>query len=138
MAIHSRKIKNLELDIDGNSVECQVTNFQITNNAGDPEKIYTMCPSGVDEEEQDPDWSLQITFFADWRDGGFSDFLFQNQGEVADFTADWHPDIPEEHVRFTGQVRLRVPSVGGEVRTTETQELTLTILGVPAYTRVGA
>lgn len=135
MSIHNRKLKVITLDIGGTDFECQVSNWQMVNNADDGDKIYSFCPDGEDTEEVDPDWSLQLTFFSDWTSGGVSDYLMQHAGEVVTFQLDHHPDIPAEHVRWDGKVRLKAPSVGGDVRTTETQEITLGVIGKPNYTR---
>jgi hypothetical protein len=140
MTIHSRKIKLIEFSLGTDpadiAFECQVQSWNINNNTEDGEKIYTLCPTGEDEEETDPDYSLSITAYADWRSDGFSDFLWANDGETVAFTLHHHPDIPAEHVSWTGQVKIKAPTVGGEARTTEMTEVELSIIGKPVYARV--
>lgn len=138
MSVHQRKIKQIVFSLDAETFECQVRSWQLNNNTEDGEKIYTQCPDGEVREETDPDWSLDITALSDWREDGFSDWLTQHDGETVDFVLDHHPDIPAEHVRWTGQVVIKAPSVGGEARATEQTEITLQCVGKPVYSRVTA
>lgn len=133
---HHRKIKVVQFALNGTQFECQVQTFRIVNNTELGDKQYALCPGGEFREEGDPDYTLELVVYADWRLDGISDFLVTHDGELADFTADWHPDIPGEHIRRTGKVYLRDPGLGGEPRQTETHELTLSIEGVPTYERV--
>lgn len=135
MAVHSRKIKLIEFAIGATQFECQISSWTLENNSDDGEKFYTLCPDGEFREEAEPDYALSLTFFSDWRSGGLSDFLVANDGEDATFTLDHHPDIPAEHVTWTGTVRVKAPNVGGDARTTETQEITLQVIGKPVYVR---
>jgi hypothetical protein len=139
MAIHKRKITLVEFSLGTDpsdiAFECQLNAWTLNNNTEDGEKIYTLCPTGEDEEETDPDYSIDLTFFADWRSDGISDYLWAHDGETVDFVLNHHPDIPAEHVTWTGQVKIKAPSVGGEARTTEMTETTLNFIGKPEYTR---
>lgn len=135
MSIHHRRLKLLELSIDAVQFECQLRSWKVNNDTDDGDTVYTFCPDGEDREEVDDAYSLELAFFADWRSGGISDFLWDNDGEVVDFQLDHHPDIPGEHVRWTGQLHVKAPSVGGEARTTEVTEVTLQIIGRPTKTR---
>lgn len=137
MAVHHRKLKLIQLALDSANFECQVQTWNMTNNTEDGDKQYAFCPDGEFRETGEPDYALELTLFADWRSAGISDFLFANDGQVASFVLDHHPDIPAEHVQWSGQLYLKAPSVGGEARQTETHELTLNIVGQPTYTRVG-
>jgi hypothetical protein len=138
--VHHRKIKQIAfaLGTDPTDVnfECQVASWQLVNNTEDGERFNTQCPDGEFREEADPDYALELTFFADWRSDGISDWLWTHKGERVAFTLDHHPDIEAEHVRWTGFLLVRAPSVGGEARTTEQTEVTLQIEGEPAYERV--
>ena len=139
MPVHQRKIKQVQFtlgnDPDDIAFECQLQNFTIANNTDDGDVIYTLCPDGESREESDDDYALELTFFADWRADGISDFLWDHDKEVIGVTLDHHPDIPGEHVRFTGQVRIKAPNVGGEARSTEMTEVTLPFIGKPLKTR---
>lgn len=135
MSVHNRKLKLIEFAIGVTQFECQLSNWNLENNSDDGEKFYTYCPDGEFREEAEPDYALSLTFFSDWRSGGISDFLVENDGTNATFTLDHHPDIPAEHVTWTGTVRIKAPNVGGDARTTETQEITLQVVGKPLYAR---
>jgi hypothetical protein len=140
VTIHKRKLKLVEFtlgtDPDDLAFECQLSSWTINNNTEDGDKLYTLCPTGEDQEETDPDYSIDLTFFADWRSDGISDFLWQNDGATVALKLDHHPDISAEHVRWTGTVVIKAPSVGGEARENEVTETTLQFIGKPVYTRV--
>lgn len=134
-AAHNRRLKLINLSIGSTSFECQVSSWTLQNNTDDGDLMYTFCPDGVFREEVDPDYALTLTAFADWRSGGLSDFLVANDGTTATFVLDHHPDVPEEHVTWTGNVVVKAPNVGGDARATETHEITLQCVGKPVYTR---
>lgn len=137
MPNHHRRLKVIEFVLGGTAYDCQIRSWQMVNNTPDGEKVYTFCSDGSGEyrEEVDPDYALTFTYDADWTSGGISDYLTENDGELVVFTLDHHPDVPAEHVTWTGNCTLKAPSVGGEARVTETQEITLQVEGKPAYTR---
>lgn len=144
MTVNHSKIKQIgfSLDADGAAgpgtamqFECQISNWTLTPPQEDGERHYTLCPDGEFVEDVEPVWSLELTFFSDWIVDGISDFLATNAGKVADFVLDHHPDVPTAHVTWTGQVKLKCPPIGGEARSTETQTVTMTCIGEPAYAR---
>lgn len=136
MAAHNRRLKTITFTLDGSSFECQLSSWTLANNTEDGEKMFTFCPDGEFREEADADYALELKFYSDWRSAGISDFLVTNDQENAAFVLDHHPDIVGEHVRWTGTVKVKAPSVGGDVRTTEVTEVTLQCIGKPAYTRI--
>lgn len=138
MSAHNRKLKVITFELDGAEFQVQISNWNLENNSADPETTYTYAPDGEFNEDVDPDYSLTLTFFADWRSAGISHYLWSNDGATVEFTLDHHPDIPAEHVQWTGEVKIKAPNVGGEVRTTEVTETTLKCIGKPDYDRVGA
>lgn len=131
-----RRLKQIQFQLGANSFECQVSSWQIQNNTDDGDKLYTYCPDGEYISETDADYALNLQFFADWKVNGISDFLVANDGLDVAFTLDHHPDIVGEHVQWTGTCRVKAPTVGGNVRTNETGEVTLKIVGKPTFTRV--
>lgn len=133
--LHNRKIKTIVFDLGGSTFQCQVENIQIVNNTPDGEKIYSMCPDGEAIEETDADFALQIRYFSDWRVGGISDFLQTHDGQDVAVEFEHHPDIPAEHVIWTGTIRVKAPTVGGDVKVTERQEATFQFIGKPDYAR---
>lgn len=139
MSIHKRKITLIEFTLgtglSAKSFECQVSSWTLNNNTEDGDKIYTLCPTGEDREETDPDYSLDVTAFSDWRSDGFSDWLWAHDGETVAFQLDHHPDIPAEHVMWSGSMIVKAPSVGGDARENEVTETTFQIIGKPTYAR---
>lgn len=132
---HARKSKQILLDIDGNQFECQVEDVEIINNTPDGEKGFTLCPEGEYREETDPDFAIRILYLADWRTSGISDYFELNDGETVAFQYDKYPEIPAEHVRWTGTFVIKKPSVKDTARTTEKPEVTFQCIGEPEYTR---
>ena len=133
MEAHNRKLKIIEFSLDGDQFECQLNSWKIVNNTEDGERMYTFCPDGEFREETDPDYALELKFFSDWRSDGISDWLILHDQATVVFQVDHHPDIAAEHVRWTGSLKVKAPSVGGDARTTEITEVTLQIVGKPTY-----
>lgn len=134
MAAHNRKLKVIEFGLGATQFECQVSSWNVANNTEDGERHFTFCPDGEFREDGEDDYALELTFFSDWRSAGISRYLTQNDKTVVAFTLDHHPDIPAEHVTWTGNVKLKAPTVGGDARTTEMTEVTLQIVGKPVFT----
>lgn len=137
---HQRRLKAVQFALDGQSFECQLRNWNFDPGEQDGDRLYTFCPdeTGANQviEETDPEPELTLEFLSDWRVGGISDFLWQNRGQMASVSIVHHPGRPDERVQFSGQVLLKAPAVGGEVRTTEVQEVTMQVLFVePLYQR---
>jgi hypothetical protein len=134
--VHNRKLKLLELEIEGNRYECQLSSWKIVNNTEDGEKFFTFCPDGEFREETDDDYSLELKFYADWRaPNGISEWLWEHDKQTVDARILHHPDIAAERVQFDQPIVIKSPDIGGEVRTTELTELTLPIIGRPTKTR---
>lgn len=136
MSVQVRRLKLLELTIGTVSVECQLNSWTLDPGTQDGDRLYTYCPDGVAIAETDNEPTLQVKLYADWRATGFSDFVWSNPNTVVAFTLDHHPDIPAEHVRWTGQLLIKPAPVGGDVRGNEETEMTFQIIGDPVYTRV--
>lgn len=135
MTANHRKLKIITLDIGGSRFEAQCKSWKINNNSKPGSPVYTYAPDGAFVDETDPDYSLSLAFFADWRSGGVSDFITQHDGETMTFQLDHLPDIPAEHVRWTGSLQITAPTVGGDARTTEESDVEYSIIGKPVYTR---
>ena len=138
LGVHTRRLKIIVFTLNGVDFSCQLNNWNLLNNTVDGVKTYTYCGNPSEfRTETDNDWSLQLKFYADWRFGGISDYLINNSRAVAGFTLDHMPDIVGEHVRWTGNCVIKAPTVGGDIRTLEETSVTLLILGLPQFTRVG-
>jgi hypothetical protein len=134
-ATHSRRLKLIEFTIDGTSFECQVQSWKLDPGIDDGDRMYSFCPDGAFIEETDPEPTLELKFFADWRSAGISRFLWDHSGEEAAFVLDHHPDIPAEHVTWSGDLVVKAPPVGGEARETEFTEVTLQCVAMPVFTK---
>lgn len=142
MTVHQRRLKILTFTIGGTDYSCQVTSWTLDPGIKTGARIYTFCSAGEGQndfiEETDGEPTLMIKFLSDWTVSGISTYLTENSMTVAAFQLDHHPDIVGEHVRWTGSVQLQAPPNGGDSRVTETQSITLPILGaVPTFTWVG-
>lgn len=138
MPVHQRRLKVIEFSLDlGDSpiqFECQLSQWELNSGEQDGDRRFTFCPDGEFEEDTDPEPTLSLTFFADWRAEGISDFLWLNRGQTATANIVHHPDTTDETVQFEGQVRLKAPPVGGEARATEEQEVELIVTNL-VYSR---
>lgn len=136
MSVHHRRIKYITFTLDGNSFECQVNTWTLNPGIEEGDRQYSQCPDGSFVEETEPQPTLELRFFSDWRSAGISGWLWENNGQTVDFVLDHHPDIVGEHVRWTGKVLVRPGPVGGDVRATEITEVTLQCPELPVYERV--
>lgn len=127
MSVWQRRLKVIQFTLNAINFECQIRNWTLDPGEQDGERQFTFCPDGEFIEETDPEPELTIEYFADWRSGGLSDFLWQNRGQEAAVNIVHHPDLPAETVQFSGTVRLKAPPVGGEARETEIQEVSLLV-----------
>lgn len=129
MSVHQRRLKIIQFTLDGDSYECQLNSWKLDPGVKDGDRQYTFCPDGQFVEETDDEPTLELKFFSDWRSAGISTYLWSNANQTVAFVLDHHPDITGEHVRWTGQVLIKPPSVGGDARDTEVSEITLQIIG---------
>jgi hypothetical protein len=136
MTAHNKKLKQITFDLGGTEFQGQCTTWNMNNNTPDGELRFVYDEGEEFREEVDPDWSLTMTFYSDWRSGGISDYLQQQDEETVSFQLDHHPGVTGEHTRWVGSVKIKAPTVGGDVRTTEQTSVTLQCVGKPTYSRV--
>jgi len=136
--IYSRKLKEIIFELDGETFQCQIKSWKLNNNTPDGERLYAFCPDGEKFEDAEPEWTLDLTFFSDWRSDGVSEFLTLHDQETVDFTLTHNSDDVEAEVQWTGRIKIKAPSVGGDIRTTEMTEVTLPCIGKPEFSRVGS
>lgn len=134
MTAHNRKLKAITFELDGDEYQAQVTSWKVNNNTEDGGKVFTFALDGEFREDTDDDYSLDLTFVADWREVGISRYLVEHDKETVAFSLSHHPTITEENVVWSGNLVVKAPSVGGDVRTTEMTEVTLLIVGKPTFT----
>lgn len=137
MTLHQVRLKLINFTLGGNSFECQVQSWTLDPGVNDGDRLYSYCPDGVAIEETDNEPTLQLKFYADYRSAGVSNYLWTNANATVAFTLDHHPDIVGEHVRWSGNVLIKPPPVGGDVRDVEYSEVTLQCVGDPTFTFVG-
>jgi hypothetical protein len=136
MAIYTKKLKYVSLSIDGNEFRAQCYHWKIIDNTEDGDKQYTYGPDGQNEdrEDVDPDFSLELKFFSDWRTPtGISHWLWTNRGLIVDVEIGHNLGDTGADPSWTGTVEVKAPPVAGEVRTTEITEITLPFVGEPVY-----
>lgn len=131
----ARKLKVINLEIDGTDYACQLVSWTLDPGIPDGDTIFTFCPDGEAVDEGEPNRTLQLVFLSDWSITGISHILTENTGDEVPFVLEHHPDIPTEHVTWTGVVKLKAPPVGGEARAVERTEITLKVVGEPVYAR---
>lgn len=134
----ANKLKVITFTIDGDDYACQLTSWTLDPGIPDGDTVFTFCPDGEAVDEGEPNRTLQLNFLSDWSVTGISHILTSNSGAEVPFVLDHHPDIPTQHVRWTGVVKLKAPPVGGEARALERTEVTLKVVGEPDYEHVGA
>lgn len=135
----SRKLKAAVLTLGGNAFQWQLKDYKVVNNTEDGEKFYVYGDGSAATEfyeEAEPDYALELAFHSDWRFNGISDYLWANDQQAVAYQIDHHPELPGEKIRLTGTLKIKAPTVGGEVRTTDMTEITLPIIGKPTYTRL--
>lgn len=137
---HHHKLKAIIFTIGGVNYECQVQQWTLNPGVSEGERMYSFCPpdGGSFIMEPDPEPTLDVTFYAYWANGAISDFLWQHTGEVADYVLEHNPGRPDEHVRFSGQLRVAAPPTGGEARSVEQHEVSFQLLDLPTYERVAS
>ena len=143
MSIHTRRLKYITLTIgdspDEESFECQVKTWNVNNNTDDGDKLFSFCydpddpDAGETREETEPDWSVHLDFFADWRNNGVSTWAQQHDGEIVGFELTHNPDRAAETVRWSGRLKVKAPNSGGDARTTEMQSADWVCIGKPDF-----
>lgn len=135
-AMHVRKLKTITLTIGAQSIEAQVSNWTLDPGLSVGDRLYGFAPGAEYVDEADPEPTLSLTYFSDYRSAGFSTWCWQHAGETAAFTLDHHPGTAE-HVRWTGNLFVTPGPAGGDVRATETTDVEFTVIGEPTFEFVG-
>lgn len=136
---NSSKLKEITFTLGGNDFKCQLETWQMVNNTEDGERFYTFCGPGSEgefREEAEPDYALELTFHADWRLNGISDYLTTNDQQTVAFVLVNRPNTAGQAVQWSGSLKVKAPTAGGQARTTEKSDITLPVIGKPTYTRL--
>lgn len=76
-------------------------------------------------------WALSVTMFQDFDAGGLTDYLFTHRGEVMPFV--FRPSNAHER-GWTGSIKIRPMSIGGDVRKRNTSDVEFPLVGEPTIT----
>src|SRR5258706_5028341 len=136
MVAQNRKLTQITFSLEDTEYQAQLSSLTLNNNTNDATVFYVFEPGEEFAEPADPSWSMDVSFYADWRSDGIADFLMAHDEEDVAFVLDHHPDIPGEHVRRAGTFHLQAPNEGGDGRTPEAISTTLTFVGEHVYSRV--
>jgi hypothetical protein len=119
-----RLIKNLHLDIDGDTYQALVTDVHATSPApveiigGTDDAVFADVPAGGRK--------LNISGIQDWEtENSLCNYLLENEGEIADVV--FSPRAGGAY--FACQVVLYAPTIGGQRNTHGTFQLALPIVG---------
>jgi hypothetical protein len=110
-------------------VSCQVSNASITATPN-PKTITTLC--GITTAAGITAFVLHVEAAQDWNEGGLSDFLWQNDGQVVDFTLT--PTDATDAPTASGQVYVSPGSFSGASGEIATLTVDLGIVGKPTIT----
>ena len=110
---------NLKLVSGGTRTEynCDLTTAEILAEPGDEVSVSTLCASGSFSSIGKTTYSLHIVALQRWAADGLANFLWDNDGALADFQYQAHGSaiVPSAtQPGMSGQVRLIAPSYGGE------------------------
>lgn len=137
MTVNHRKLMQITFLLGTAEYQVQLTDWKLNNDTKNADVFHTYGGPGEDfAEGDDPSYSLDLKFYADWRSSGISDFLTVHDGETVPFTITHHPGIIGEQHQRSGFVLIKAPTVGGTVRDTELTEITLSVIGKPSYVRL--
>jgi hypothetical protein len=113
---------NLKLSSGGptrTEYNCDVSLAEIMANPGDEVEYATLCPTGSYKSVGKTTYSLHIVAVQRWAVDGLATFLWDNDGQLADFQYQAHGAgvVPSATAPgMTGQVRLIAGNYGGEAQ----------------------
>jgi hypothetical protein len=114
--------------------QCDVHTAEIVPSAGDEVTYSTLCAEGSYSSRGKTTYALHLVAAQRWAIDGLATFLWDHDGELADFQYQAHgdgvapdPDAPG----MTGQVTLVAGNYGGEVDTYAELEVTLPCVSKP-------
>ena len=121
---------NLKLTGAGTRVEynCDLTTAEIVSTPGEEVSVSTLCASGSFSSVGKTTYALHIVALQRWAADGLANFLWTNDGQLADFQYQAHGSatVPSATVPgMAGQVRLVAGSYGGEVDSFAELDVTL-------------
>jgi hypothetical protein len=116
------------------SFQCDAHTAEIVPSAGDEVTYETLCAAGSYSSVGRTTYALHIVAAQRWDATGLARYLWDNDGELADFQYQAHGDgtVPSAtEPGMSGQVRLIAGNYGGEVSTYAELEVTLPCTSKP-------
>lgn len=91
------------------------------------DSIPVLSGDEIDGDETEK-WTLKFTKFQDYSSESLDLWLFENAGEILDFTF-----VPDKDgvLQAKGKVKIRAGKIGGEVKKKNTSEIELAVIGTP-------
>jgi hypothetical protein len=129
----------LKLVSAGTRVEyaCDLSTAEIVPSPGDEVTYSTLCPEGSYSSIGKTTYALHVVAAQRWAADGLASFLWDHDGELAEFQYQAHgaatvptADLPG----MTGEVRLVAGAYGGEVDTFAELDVTLPCTSKPSKT----
>jgi hypothetical protein len=135
---HIRRLKILTLTLGSTEISGQVNSWNFDPGFKLGDQVWTFSTAGEGHnmayEETDPQATLQIKFFDDWRNGGISDFLYSTTpNTVVTFALEHHQDITAEHISLAGSLVVLPHVIGGDARANEQGDQTFGVLAGFTY-----
>jgi hypothetical protein len=121
----------------GSRVEynCDIHTAEIITTPGDEVTYSTLCPTGSYSSIGKSTYALHIVAVQRWAADGLAAFLWDNEGELAEFQYQAHGDgaAPSSDAPgMTGEVRLIAGNYGGEVDAYAELDVTLPCTAKPS------
>jgi hypothetical protein len=108
--------------------QCDVHTAEIVPSAGDDVTYQTLCKEGSYSSVGKTTYALHIVAAQRWAIDGLASFLWDNDGELAEFQYQAHGEdvVPSADAPgMTGEVRLIAGNYGGEVETYAELDVTM-------------
>jgi hypothetical protein len=136
---HQRRITTISLSVDGTDFSTQIQTFNFDPGVKVGTQQFTLSSAGEGHnafyEDTDPEATLEIKGYEDWRSDGLSDFIYSNVNAVVDFVLEQNPDVSAEHTLISGSLKIIPHVTGGDARTTAMLDATFPVFPGYSYTR---
>lgn len=139
MTIAYRKYKTAVIEFGGTTPDYsfQVTTAQVINNTPDGDRVFTFAADGSGEFRETPDdaWQLALKWVSDWTTStGFNSYINAHDGQTLAITVHYdNGDSTGFGRTWSGNVVIKQPTDGGDVRTMESSEATWNFIGKPTF-----
>ena len=114
--------------------QCHVSTARVAVTAGDTVTVKTLCTDGVFSQPGTSTYALVLEAIQDYSADGLARYLWDHEGEVADFVLQAHGEavaIGADTPAMIGQVTLAAGDYGGEIETYGVMSLELPCVARP-------